>query len=65
MLIAPHEVNYHLEHHLMASVPIYRLRRLHELLVEKGFYEGVEFERGYLNLLKSVTYAGLKGGAGA
>lgn len=65
LFIAPHGVNYHLEHHLLASVPIYRLRALHALLKEKGYYEGVEFERGYINLLRKVTYAGLQGGAGA
>ncbi|MEX1237099.1 MAG: fatty acid desaturase family protein [Pseudomonadales bacterium] len=57
LLIAPHHVNYHLEHHLMASVPIYRLRQLHELLLKKGFYGGVDFEYGYLRLLKRVTSA--------
>lgn len=55
--IAPHQVNYHLEHHLVASVPIYRLRALHELLLAKGFYDNVKFQKGYLNLLRDVTYA--------
>lgn len=55
-LIAPHQVNYHLEHHLLPSVPIYRLRRLHEILKSKGYYENVEFQRGYLSLLRQVTY---------
>ncbi|MEX2489330.1 MAG: fatty acid desaturase family protein [Pseudomonadales bacterium] len=54
--IAPHQVNFHLEHHLMPSVPIYRLKRLHEILKSKRYYEGVEFQRGYLNLLRTVTY---------
>lgn len=58
LLIAPHQVNYHLEHHLMASVPIYRLRELHEILLTKGHYDGIEFPRGYFNLLRRVTYAG-------
>ena len=55
LLIAPHDLNYHLEHHLLASVPIYRLRRLHNILLAKGYYDGVEFPRGYLNLLRRVT----------
>lgn len=55
LLIAPHQVNYHLEHHLIASVPIYRLEELHEILLEKGYYEGVEFPRGYFKLLTQVT----------
>ena len=57
LLVAPHDLNYHLEHHLLASVPIYRLRTLHNLLKERGFYDGVEFTRGYYNLLKQVTAA--------
>ena len=56
LLIAPHHVSYHLEHHLMASVPIYRLQELHEILLRKGYYKGVDFPKGYLNLLAQVTY---------
>ena len=55
LLIAPHGVNYHLEHHLLASVPIYRLPAFHEILLTKGFYDDVNFQRGYLDLLRSVT----------
>ena len=58
LLVAPHDLNYHLEHHLLASVPIYRLRELHNLLLSRGYYEGVDFPRGYINLLRQVTYAG-------
>ena len=56
-LIAPHHVNYHLEHHLLASVPIYRLRSLHKILLKKGFYRDIAFQQGYFNLLRQVTYA--------
>ena len=56
LLIAPHHVSYHLEHHLMASVPIYRLQELHEILLKKGYYKGVDCPKGYLNLLAQVTY---------
>jgi fatty acid desaturase len=56
LIFCPHEINYHLEHHLLASVPIYRLRTMHRLLARKGYYEGVEFPRGYLQLLKHVTH---------
>ncbi len=57
LLISPHQVSYHLEHHLMASIPIYRLKRLHEILLDKGYYEGVQFPRGYFNLIRQVTVA--------
>ena len=38
LLFAPNQVNYHMEHHFMASVPCYRLRELHQLLVSRGAY---------------------------
>jgi len=34
--VAPHHVNFHREHHLMASVPCYHLPELHALLRKKG-----------------------------
>lgn len=58
LFICPHQISYHLEHHLLPSVPVYRLRRLHELLLRKGYYEDVDFPRGYLPLLRAVTVPG-------
>jgi fatty acid desaturase len=58
LFIAPFSISYHLEHHLLASVPIYRLRKLHHLLLSKGFYTGTDFPRGYINLLRQVSYQG-------
>jgi fatty acid desaturase len=55
LVFCPHQVNYHLEHHFLASVPIYRLRAMHDLLRRKGAYDGVEFPRGYWQLLRRVT----------
>lgn len=34
--VAPIRVNYHIEHHLMASVPYFRLPQLHTLLRQRG-----------------------------
>jgi len=58
LFIAPHRVNYHLEHHMLASVPIYRLKKLHRILMNKGYYDDVRFQRGYISLLRDVTVAG-------
>jgi fatty acid desaturase len=41
-LIFPHQVNYHIEHHLYASVPHYNLPRLHRELKSRGILEGAE-----------------------
>lgn len=57
LLICPHQVNYHIEHHLLASIPIYRLRAAHEYLKQNGYYAEVPTPPGYGALLKAVTVA--------
>ena len=37
--LAPHNVNYHLEHHLYPGVPFYNLPRLHQTLMENTYFE--------------------------
>ncbi|MFN2644182.1 MAG: fatty acid desaturase family protein [Burkholderiales bacterium] len=44
-LIFPHNVNYHIEHHLYASVPQYHLPRLHAEMKRQGLLEGAEVAR--------------------
>ena len=46
LLIAPNRVNYHLEHHLLMTVPHYHLPRLHALLEERGVLAHACVERG-------------------
>jgi len=41
-LIFPHQVNYHIEHHLYASVPHYNLPELHREMASRGLLEGAE-----------------------
>ncbi|HEX7249772.1 MAG TPA: fatty acid desaturase family protein [Burkholderiales bacterium] len=41
-LIFPHQVNYHVEHHLYASVPYYRLPELHREMLGRGLLDGAE-----------------------
>ena len=60
LFIGPNFVNYHLEHHLQAGVPCYRLRRFHDLLRKRGFFgEAPEFagcfSSGYLDVLRKAT----------
>ena len=60
LLVGPNFVNYHLEHHLQAGVPCYRLRRFHNLLKEKGFFGSCQhpqgcFSNGYLHVLRKAT----------
>ena len=53
-LLAPHGVNYHLEHHFMAAVPCYRLLDLRRLLRSRGYFHGMPAASGYGSVLKSV-----------
>ncbi|HSA89189.1 MAG TPA: fatty acid desaturase family protein [Burkholderiales bacterium] len=41
-LIFPHHVNYHIEHHLYASVPHYNLPALHREMRARGVLDGAE-----------------------
>ena len=41
-LVFPHSVNYHIEHHLYASVPHYHLPELHREMRKHGMLEGAE-----------------------
>jgi fatty acid desaturase len=51
-LIFPHHVNYHIEHHLYASVPHYNLPALHRAMAERGMLESAELGSFALTLRK-------------
>jgi fatty acid desaturase len=51
LLIAPNRVNYHLEHHLLMTVPHYNLPRLHRLLRARGALDQACVVRGYREVL--------------
>lgn len=56
VLIAPNYVNYHLEHHFLASVPCYNLPHLHRLLKERGAYDNTKnIVYGYRQVFKDAV----------
>ena len=57
LTLAPNRVNFHLEHHLLPSVPPHRLARLHRLLRERGFYEQADIANGYGEVVGRLTVA--------
>ncbi len=57
LTVAPFHLNYHLEHHLLSSVPCYRLKAFHRFLQAKGLYEQTDFPRGYADLFGRLALA--------
>ncbi len=55
LFIAPNRVNYHLEHHLMMTVPHYKLPRFHRLLRERGVLDRACVANGYTEVLRSAA----------
>lgn len=52
LTVAPLRVNYHLEHHVVASVPYFRLPELHRMLRDRGLLSAPP---GYWDVLKLVS----------
>jgi len=56
LLVAPNFVNYHLEHHLLMTVPHYRLPEMHRLLRERDVLEHACVEPGgYAAILRRAA----------
>jgi fatty acid desaturase len=57
ILIAPHNVSYHLEHHLFPSVPGPNLRQLHErLMMDKSFQVRAHLTFGYWGMIRELLW---------
>ncbi|MEM9073842.1 MAG: fatty acid desaturase family protein [Myxococcota bacterium] len=56
LFLAPHHVNYHLEHHLLMTVPHYRLADLHVLLKERGHLGPHNVATSYRQVFALVTH---------
>lgn len=53
ILFAPHNVNYHAEHHLLMTVPSYNLPTMHKLIKERGYYrDGGLLKKNYLDIIR-------------
>ncbi len=55
LFIAPNRVNYHLEHHLLMTVPHYNLPRMHQLLKERGILDHACIDYGYKVVLERAA----------
>jgi fatty acid desaturase len=52
LFIAPNLVNFHLEHHMLVSVPHHNLPRLHRMLRERGVLEKACLADSYAEVLR-------------
>ena len=55
LLFAPHNVGYHLEHHLVVTVPQYNLPRSHRLLRDRGVLDEACIAKGYPDVLRQMV----------
>jgi len=55
LLIAPNRLNFHLEHHLLMTVPHYNLPRMHRLLRQRGALDGAPIDAGYIGVLRRAA----------
>ena len=48
LLLAPHHIGIHIDHHIFASVPFHNLPALHQLLMQNDYYrENAQLNDGY------------------
>jgi len=57
LMVAPNYVNYHLEHHLLLSVPPHQLKKMHAILRKRGALQGADIAPGYWNVIRQLTGA--------
>lgn len=53
--VAPHQANYHIEHHLYVGVPFFRLPELHRRLRSRGALPESNLFAGYAPVLASLV----------
>jgi fatty acid desaturase len=58
LFIGPNFVNYHLEHHLIMTIPHYNLPRMHRVLRERGVLDRACIVTGYPAVLRLAASKG-------
>lgn len=55
--VAPHNINYHMEHHAYPAVPQFNLPKLHRILESKGTLPAENVHRSYGTVLRKLITA--------
>lgn len=54
LTVAPNRVNYHLEHHLLPTIPSYHLPEFHGWIKKSGHYETAKLAHGYGEVIRDL-----------
>ena len=54
LTVAPNYVNFHVEHHVLPTIPSYQLGRLHRLLSARGALQKAQILHGYGEVLRAL-----------
>jgi fatty acid desaturase len=55
LTVAPIRVNYHLEHHLVMTVPYFKLAKAHDLFRDRQFLDNAFLSPSYLQVLREIS----------
>ncbi|MBY0518240.1 MAG: fatty acid desaturase family protein [Bacteriovoracaceae bacterium] len=55
LTVAPNHVNYHLEHHLLATIPPHALSSFHKLLQEHGILKKSKIAKSYREVISDLV----------
>ncbi len=56
IFIAPLNVNYHVEHHMLMGAPSYNYPKMHQILLNRGYYKEGLLEPNYWKILKMASH---------
>tara|TARA_Y100000591_G_C21387599_1_gene476581 strand:- start:234 stop:518 length:285 start_codon:yes stop_codon:yes gene_type:complete len=54
LTVAPNYVNYHLEHHLLPSIPPYQLKEFHKKLSQLGVLKNSKVAKNYGEVISDL-----------
>ncbi len=55
VVFAPHDVNYHIEHHVYPSIPHYNLSKAHKMMRERAILPEANIYSGYDKVLQELV----------
>lgn len=57
LTVAPNYVNFHLEHHIVPTVPAFQLKKMHQYLKASGALDKAQTAHGYTEIVRTLISA--------